>query len=573
MKKGFTLIELLAVIIILAVIVIITIPLVMNIIDNVREKAAVASAYSYIEEVDRYLVLSEIDPTIPQLKKGVEYQLSSVPYDVAVLYNQVSIKLQTSVESSLDLISPDEENFADPSITFINDLISLKGDKPTSGYLKLNNDNKIEQIEMIINSYLVKCTNNQCTLIGTKDEEVEEEEPKILYKENILNGTDPVLSGDLIPVVISDDGIVTKADVYSKWYSYEEKIWANAVILTPTGKIEEDGTIKEESIESYFVWIPRYKYQIFDLGEYETFINSKQTSASKAKEIQIIFENKDTAISNGNKVGEYLSHPAFQAFDVNGFWVGKFETTGNIDNLTVKPGLESIKNQSVSSMFLTALSYRSTNDSHMMKNTEWGAVAYLSYSKYGINSEININNHIDHLTGYSAVIGTNQSDYPGTSGNDSSVTLPYNTTTGYKASTTGNISGIYDMSGGTHEYMAAYMDGDLGTSGFTSDPATTYGSKYFDIYNSNSTITSYNNRILGDATGEMGPFYKYQDGDEKSRYHNSWFNDSGHFISKDYPWFARGCNRVSGVIASQFAYTRHPGGVSEGIGFRLVLIG
>ena len=52
--------------------------------------------------------------------------------------------------------------------------------------------------------------------------------------------------------------------------------------------------------------------------------------------------------------------------------------------------------------------------------------------------------------------GTDQSNYPGTYGVDASKTLPYNTTIGVTASTTGNITGVYDMSGGAREYVAGY---------------------------------------------------------------------------------------------------------------------
>ena len=76
-------------------------------------------------------------------------------------------------------------------------------------------------------------------------------------------------------------------------------------------------------------------------------------------------------------------------------------------------------------MFIASYNYNRNLDSHMMKNTEWGVVAYLSHSKYGINSEININNNSNYITGYSAVDGTNQTVYPRTYGTDSSVTLPY----------------------------------------------------------------------------------------------------------------------------------------------------
>ena len=87
------------------------------------------------------------------------------------------------------------------------------------------------------------------------------------YTESILNGTDPVLSDNLVPVVLADDGTVTKADIKEQWYKYEDKKWANAVILKDSTKTYNNGgTIPEDNIESYFVWIPKYSYQIFNLG-------------------------------------------------------------------------------------------------------------------------------------------------------------------------------------------------------------------------------------------------------------------------------------------------------------------
>ena len=89
------------------------------------------------------------------------------------------------------------------------------------------------------------------------------------YKEAILNGTDPVLKDNLIPVQISNNGTVTKANISNEWYSYQNKEWANAVILKDESVTYKNGeTIPESNIESYFVWIPKYKYKIFDEGNY-----------------------------------------------------------------------------------------------------------------------------------------------------------------------------------------------------------------------------------------------------------------------------------------------------------------
>ena len=426
----------------------------------------------------------------------------------------------------------------------------------------------------------------ECELVATPEErETLGDEYKYIHKDKMLNGADPVIKENLIPVTIADNGEVTYANTQKKWYSYENKEWANAVILVenPSQEYVKGDVIQESDIESYFVWIPRYRYQIFDEGNYTTYIESKPTE-SIAKEIQIEFETNEVEASIGSTKGEWLTHPAFTNFDVNGIWVGKYETgykgatskeTAQVNamdssKVIVKPNVYSWRNSTVSNMFKTAYNYERNLDSHMMKNTEWGAVAYLSHSKYGINTEVRINNNSSFLTGYAAIDGTDQTSYPGVSGTTSDVTLPYNTETGYKASTTGNITGVYDMSGGAWEYVAGYMPSSSDASGFTSDELNIY-SKYLDLYQANSETTSYNNRILGDATGEMGPFYYYADNDNIIRYHNNWYSDNSYFISYIYPWFGRGGNHDASALAGQFNFGRGTGNVYIYGGSRLVL--
>ena len=76
-------------------------------------------------------------------------------------------------------------------------------------------------------------------------------------------------------------------------------------------------------------------------------------------------------------------------------------------------------------------------DPHLIKNTEWGAAAYLAHSAYGRNNrEVTMNN-----TGYTTGI---------------------NYITNVNMSTTGNIYGIYDMAGGAWEHVAAYVDSTKG---------------------------------------------------------------------------------------------------------------
>ena len=184
-------------------------------------------------------------------------------------------------------------------------------------------------------------------------------EQDTIYTEEILNGTDPVLGDGMIPVTLDSKGTVKYANLYTPWYKYEEKKWANAVILVdnPSQSYKTGDNILEKDIESYFVWIPRYKYKIWDLGNYTKYyilselkdtkdvaIQENDSTAlrhlrAKARIIDIVFENKNTAPSTTQAIGSYYTHPAFINFDVNGFWMGKFTLGGSKNNILVKPNI------------------------------------------------------------------------------------------------------------------------------------------------------------------------------------------------------------------------------------------
>ena len=419
------------------------------------------------------------------------------------------------------------------------------------------------------------------------------------YIETLLNGTDPVITDKLIPVVISDTGVVTKADTSKEWYSYENKKWANSVILKDESITYQDGEeIQESNIESYFVWIPRYKYKIFNAGSYTgltTISNSTQT-------IEVVFENKDTTQSNGTTVGSYLTHPAFTSLDVNGIWVGKFETgydgatstakaqVNSVDTskIIIKPNVYSWRNIAVGNIFKNSYDYKRDLDSHMMKNTEWGAVAYLQHSKYGSQASVRINNNSSYITGYAATVEPTLGYAGGTStagnrvestslGKDGTYTVNYLNTNSTVASTTNNYSGIYDMSGGAWEYVTGYTTGATtvgGSSGiiglypnFFSDSVY---SKYWDKYTA-EVNTNYNNRILGDAIGEMGPFGSEKDPDGTANAKSSWYKDYAYFADSVHPWFVRGGRWCYGAAAGAFAFSYGTGATSTGLSFRIVL--
>ena len=455
--------------------------------------------------------------------------------------------------------------------------------------------------------------NNELTL---KDGNSLNKVVSIYYQENILNGSYPVLKDNLVPVTISDTGVVTKADTTKKWYNYEKKNWANSVILKDESVVYKNGeTIPESNIESYFVWIPKYSYQLFDLGNYSslTSISDKtqeikikfgtsNTSDSVSGECTTPFSNNQGIVgSSGNcKVGDYMTHPAFLAFDTTGLWVGKFETgydgattttaaqVNNVDTskIVIKPNVYSWRNITVGNMFKNSYDYQRNLDSHMMKNTEWGSVAYLQHSVYGSEASVRINNNAANITGYAAILeptlGLNGSSidgnrYESTSlGQDGTYTVNYLNQNSVVASTTNNYSGIYDMAGGAWDYVMGYTTGATTVGGlsditnlysnFFSDNAYT---KYWDKYTS-TIIKNYSNRILGDATGEMGPFESIKNPNGSIENRNSWYNALSSFIVSSDPWFLRGGGWYHGIETGVFAFGYYTG-TATSFSYRIVL--
>ena len=423
----------------------------------------------------------------------------------------------------------------------------------------------------------------------------------LVYKESILNGTDPVLKEGLIPVKIANDGTVTKASVEEEWYNYQNKEWANAVILKDeTVSYENGDVIPEDNIESYFVWIPRYRYKIFNDETYSGLTEVED----RVQTIEVEFESKNTPPSNGTKKNEWLTHPAFISFNSNGMWVGKFETSKsntapdnsiNAVGIQIKPNVVSYRNIQVGNAFYTSYAYKREMDSHMMKNSEWGSVAYLQHSKYGSQMSVRFNNNSNFITGYSSVVEptcgyTNDNRVCNKYGTTNDITLPYNTETGYLASTTGNISGIYDMSGGAWEYVMGIMtdsngkplsgrnasnhSGFIGGYGEGGSLASGYSwpeEKYYDKYAYGTSYSEFTRGHLGDATVEMGPFKSIIYANNQTRQISSWYADHAYFVYTATPWVERGGAYRHGSDTGVFGFDSNYGSVNAYNGFRVVL--
>ena len=337
-----------------------------------------------------------------------------------------------------------------------------------------------------------------------------------------------------------------------EWYDYENKEWANAKTA--------DG--------SMWVWIPRFAYSI----------TSGYHSSSTGTIAVEFMKNTENETSEGRKsfdnvsgAGKWNIHPAFNyGGPVSGIWVAKFEASqsnassssmGSSGVIKVQPGVQSWRSITVNDIYNKCKSYNSTLNSHMMKNDEWGAVAYLSKSKYGKETEeVWINNSSSYITG-SAGNSASASSNTGT-------TNDYTSTQGVKASTTGNVYGVYDMSGGAWEYVAAYVNNgnanltNNGSSLVNGDPKTknVYTKASSESYENNY---QQNKGVYGDAVYETST-----SGSETT----SWYGDYSYFPGTGDPFFGRGGGCSNGSGAGVFYFSRGNGGSDSVISLRPVLV-
>ena len=406
----------------------------------------------------------------------------------------------------------------------------------------------------------------------------------------------PVLAEGMIPVYWNGTSWAkadsNNADETYKWYDYDSKMWANAVLVKSgtrsTYMSSASGTVVSEGdILAYYVWIPRYKYTLF---------NTTSTSMS-AQLINVTFQTSSQAKATGTTNGQELTHPAFTfgTDELDGFWVGKFETSVDtsdscyskfglysgdntcnkvFNNPRIKAGVYPLIYQTTSNQFLTAQKFGTTNyltsnginqiDAHMMKNTEWGAVAYLKQSKYGLGTT-DMGNNGYYYSGYNSddieykvsKTGCGPLSESNLTGKTTSC-KSYTSTIGVKASTTGTVYGVYDMAGGTSEYVMGVMKTSDGTglvyqdSGFNTSTLP-FGSKYVDAYAYGTTYNdqdAYNRRILGDATGEVRGWYS----DSASKFANS---SSGYYVGGS--WFGRGGSYDDEASAGIFNFSSQQG--------------
>ena len=457
-----------------------------------------------------------------------------------------------------------------------------------------------------------------------------------------FKGNAPKLSEGMIPVIYDDTKkkwIITE-ETDPDWFDYTKNVWANVMLSDGTYNKNNKKVgyeVDDGELGSMFTWIPRYAYSItqfkvakdgegatqniFDVSYLIGITDSDQNNTQYNTDYNI-----DT-VSTGSPTPKIV-HPAFTfgGNKLTGFWVAKFEAsmaeenknTNDDNNVTTKtikilPNADSWRYINIGNSFLNCLNMKNNNiyglssnaDTHLMKNIEWGAVAYLAGSQYGITPTTNSN-----VETYTENSTTKYHAYTG--GKD------------YKAnvsqSTTGNETGIYDLNGGNWERVAAYWDngnGNLSGQGtntvFPSNQLNSAYAKYWDKYEvSENEITQMNNdlwnqnslangtrksitddryslmkSIKGDAMYETINTYSYYGKNSSDTY--AWLltatdtttTDYGRsYYNRDYgllgncslPFLRRGGNWGNGTGAGVFGCGGVGGGASYDHGFRPALV-
>ncbi len=424
-------------------------------------------------------------------------------------------------------------------------------------------------------------------------------------------------------------------DNIDNWYDYQDKKWANAITKDNEG-----------NITGYWVWIPRYAYEI-ESGCYTStagkisikFLQGTTNKDSEGNEISTTYPE----VTNG-KMQDYVVHPSFTDGTENnfmngewdkellGYWVAKYaagfqectqtissdgtvtEPTTNLENVKYSDKYYSIyhssfptnalsqkltetdyKNEKLSYPVFKPLTYaynvistgdaytisqeiakasdfyglnQSETDSHQMKNSEWGAVVYLAQSVYGVNSQVKIEANKKNLNNLNGKIIYEVTGYAGTTAN------------GVAASTTNNMTGVFDMSGCVWERTAAYISNGNGSlsngksyANTTANPEgyKTLSTKYITVYPYD--IDGYTGNAYD---SEKGKNYGFGDAileiSNRITGEKGWNGDYFSFPYAGSPFFEHGGYGGVGDFVGIFALENTVGNPYYYHGFRSVLV-
>jgi len=470
--------------------------------------------------------------------------------------------------------------------------------------------------------------------------------PKLMTGMTAIKFTDP--TGD---EKANEGSVVKTTDTDTAWYDYDAKKWANAktedgsmwvwiprfaykvnsstqtfdvvFLKDSTNTYLDNGTEKDAEKEGFIVhpafknesstgyenggwdkdltgiWVSKFEAGFASGNNSATVKESsvKYTQASALVSGSELGSSDNTSTARNYLDGEYgvksgsdytfkngtapsIKYPTFQGLTYSMNYINHNDAFNISKTLTESGNIYGLSS--------------SSTDSHMMKNSEWGAVAYLSQSKYGLNetniyiNNVNLNNTSKSVYAVTGCAGATEDASPVattiTELNNRTASGVYVWTqkSGTKASTTGTIYGIYDMSGGAWERTAGLVNN--GNSNLS-----TYGQSMLDALNngkSSKYVTSYpydssvdkdganidtasvanwraNTRIYGDGIRETSTA-----GTEKT----SWYGNFSYITAVYGPLNVRGGHYWDTDGAGLFCFSRTAGNSAYFNGFRSILV-
>lgn len=329
------------------------------------------------------------------------------------------------------------------------------------------------------------------------------------YRENLKVEFDlakgvnrPLLINGMLPVKtyyddtdnVSSNPVI---DIYNEdWYDYSSASpnWANATL---------------DNV--YYVWIPRFAFKVEDFYTGQDFVNIP------ASAIKIVFlKGTSDYMSNDEALpAGYQVHPAFQfskdgeIVDLPGFWVAKYNIDDSVKYLYGGDTQSALEEVSIDNLHSV---YKNDIESHLLKNTEWSAIAYLSFATAGLSD-------------------------PGAS-------LPYNPSAVFELNVPQFVAGVYE---------AKYDD-------IPNDYASD-----FDVYAPSGDILLYTNYV-GNDKQQMIHGDAMLETSKRNSENSSWFRGKSIKISSSAPFIIRG------VDDYLFSYSASANPANEELSFRNVLI-
>lgn len=313
----------------------------------------------------------------------------------------------------------------------------------------------------------------------------------------------PMLYKNMTPIKWDNSyEVETKSDDLD-WYNYDNKKWANAK--------DDNG--------NYWVWIPRFTYKIDGNDIFILWSSGTTDYTADGYMLHPAFITDAYTGGDSNEAGNYKNGDGKD--ELTGFWIAKYMVSDNDGDMSIVSNRYPDVNKNIGEAFNNCLNMDTSLgvSTHLVKASEWGAVAYLTKA-LGVMP-------LENNSGFTG----------GNNGN----------------STTNNIYGVFDMNGPVGEYLSAFVMKEK----LSADANGRAGSmmyeeyeKYVDVVNLNESDNASNNEK------RLEDFYGFAMSETTSLV----VNDYENVPTGSEPFFSKG-----GVNVGMFGYDRTNG---IGLGYR-----